>query len=201
MYLWMKTYLLFALISMSVGLVSAQNWGGGLALGLNASQVDGDFAGGFNRAGISVGGFVNYQLNPRLQLQPEILYEQLGSGDEAGLIVRLDYISVPVLASFMLPVDLGDSRQEIQFYAGPVVGILLGSRDIDDQEVAGLSSVDLRGQAGIGYRFGDVSLTLRYAYSITPIAGRSSGIPLLQAGARGLFHNYVSFSLRLHLMD
>ena len=70
--------------------LSAQNLGGGLHIGLNGTQVDGDNSAGFNRAGLVVGGFVSYAVSDNFELQPELQFEQLGSANDGGLIVKMN---------------------------------------------------------------------------------------------------------------
>lgn len=181
----------------------AQNLGGGLLLGLNASQVDGDEFVGFNKAGLQVGGFVYYQFSEALKLQPEIVFEQLGSGTEQFLIVNMNYISLPVLLNLRVPVSIGSTEHQIEVHAGPAVGILLSARNDFGQDITdAFDGTDFRAVAGIAYRLGDLSLAIRYGYSLASfLPGQGRGSPILRQGAVGAFHNYVSFSLRWHLFD
>ena len=59
----------------------AQNFGGGLILGLSTSQVGGDNLGGFNKAGLLVGAFVNIPISELLSFQMEMTYIQKGSNN------------------------------------------------------------------------------------------------------------------------
>ena len=107
-------------------------------------------------------------------------------------------MSVPVLLKIDLPITLGDNIQQFQFFAGPVVGYKLSARDFADIEIIGLDRVDLRTLAGIGYQMGNISVGIRYGYSLSSFLQQNAGGGLLSPGARGLFHNYISFSLRVH---
>ena len=73
----MEKKLLFTTIILCFfGLQSfSQGFGGGLHVGLNASQIDGDAVSGFNKAGLSIGAFVNYEIGDNIFLQPELLFE------------------------------------------------------------------------------------------------------------------------------
>lgn len=170
----------------------AQNLGGGLSLGFNASQVDGDNFRGFNKAGFSVGGFVTYPINDRFSLQPEILVEQLGSASQQQLIVQTTHVDVPVLLSATVPIELGETTQEIQVVAGPVIGVLLGAKDFNVDITDDLKKVDYRATAGIAYRLGRVSLGIRYGYSLNTFAKGTSNVGLFLTGP---YHHYVNFSL------
>lgn len=178
----------------------AQNLGGGLLVGLNVSQVDGDLYAGYNKAGLVVGGFATYRFNSTFVLQPQIIFEQLGSAQKnVGRIVNMNYFSFPVLVRADVPVSLGSGQQEVQFFAGPVAGYLLSAKDFNNDQVEGLDKWDLRGQLGAGFQIGNNSLQVLYGYSLSSLAGRASGVGFLQAGARGLFHHYISFTLHFHL--
>ena len=61
--------------------VQAQNFGGGLILGLSTSQVGGDNLGGFNKAGLLTGAFVNSNISSLLNIQMEMTYIQKGSNN------------------------------------------------------------------------------------------------------------------------
>ena len=179
--------------------LQSQNLGGGISIGFNASQVDGDLYAGFNKAGLVAGGFAYYQLSEKFYIQPEINFEQLGSAsNQTGLIVKMNYFSFPVLLRLDLPVKIGESRNDFQFIAGPVPAVLLSAKDIDDVEIVFIDKWDLRGVFGVAYQAGNTHFGLRYGYSLKSMISKSLGIPLLQPGARGLFHNYVSFNLGFH---
>ena len=60
---------------------NAQNFGGGIILGLSTSQVDGDNLGGFNKAGLLVGAFANTSISEFYAFQMEITYIQKGSNN------------------------------------------------------------------------------------------------------------------------
>ncbi|MEZ4775991.1 MAG: porin family protein [Bacteroidia bacterium] len=188
----MKKILFLFVLSIWFFNSEAQNLGGGLSLGFNASQVDGDNFRGFNKAGFSVGGFVTYPLNDRFSLQPEILIEQLGSANQQQLIVQTTYFDVPVLLSATVPIELGETTQEIQVVAGPVIGVLLGARDFNFDITNQIKKVDYRATAGIAYRLGRASLGIRYGYSLSTFAKGTSNVGLFLTGP---YHHYVNFSL------
>lgn len=199
----MKKLLFLLLTGLLWGGVAAQNLGGGLALGFNASQVDGDAVGGFRQIGFSLGGFVTYPLNDQLHLQPEIIFDQLGSRDRNGFFsLRTTHISVPLLLAYDLPLDLGDGEQRIMLEAGPVVGILLAARDQNTgaDYTNTYTNPDFRAVIGGEYRFTDRwAFHMRWGYSIVSFL-RSGPRPIyLSINAPGLYHHYVQFSMRYYL--
>ena len=74
----------------------AQEFNAGILLGLSTSQVSGDNLGGFNKAGLILGGFVNRDINSLLSLQIEMMFVQKGSSNPKpeNLLgeIHLDYI-------------------------------------------------------------------------------------------------------------
>lgn len=84
---------------------NGQSFGGGAMLGFNASQVSGDNLGGYDKAGISGGFFVNKKLNEKSEFEMRITYSAKGSRDipnyEKGkytaYYLKLNYIEVPFL--------------------------------------------------------------------------------------------------------
>ena len=92
----------------SVFIADAQNIGGGLALGLNASQVDGDNYAGYHKMGLNIGvtGFI--PVRDKMAISVEISLNQKGSTkrphpqDPYGnsYKLRLDYLDIPVLFNF-----------------------------------------------------------------------------------------------------
>lgn len=183
---------------------NAQNVGGGLTLGLNASQIDGDSFKGFNKAGIQAGGFVYFKLSDKVKFQPEIVFDQLGSNNKINTPIKLNYVSVPILLNFNLPIMIGENEHNIEIHAGPVLGILLSAKGVDIggntvEGTDGFDNPDLRAVAGLGLRTGNISFVLRYGYSILSFTSNNSNLP--QLGGAGWFHNYASFSVRFHLFD
>jgi hypothetical protein len=83
----------------------AQSFNGGAIVGFNASQVSGDYLGGYNKPGISGGVFVSKKLKEKSELEMRITYSSKGSRDvpnyEKGkytaYYMKLNYIEVPLL--------------------------------------------------------------------------------------------------------
>ena len=166
--------------------VVGQNFSGGLVLGFNASQVDGDNDGGFRQIGPSVGGFVQYELGDKLLLQPEIVFEQLGSvAKGGGFGIRTTHISIPIMLSTEIPIDFGDGDRNITLQAGPVKGNLLGAKDnfrgTDNSDT--YRKPDLRAAAGASWQFSDRwALVGRYGYSVISFLDGGSRPAYLRTG-------------------
>ncbi len=185
------------------GLVQAQNLGGGLALGMNFSQIDGDHEGGFRKLGMAMGGYVVFQINDKLQLQPEVSWDQLGSVSKEGFFSnRFNYFSFPVLLNFQIPITIGDEPRMLKLQAGPVPSVLINAKDklrtppFDDISES-FKSLDIRGTVGavfeMNYR---LAVSLRFGNSLIPFAkGTSTRFP-----QGGPWHKYLQLSLRLALV-
>jgi len=85
-----------------------QKFTGGLILGANFAQVDGDTYYGYHRFGINTGGIVYIHFTTRIGISMELLYTQKGSRGEAVIkssnigtfvakyFMNLNYIEVPL---------------------------------------------------------------------------------------------------------
>lgn len=89
--------------------VNAQQFDGGVMMGLVASQVAGDLRGGFDKAGLNAGGWISLGISPKSMLQMELAYVQKGSRENQDLdnfiehtyILRLGYIELPFLYRYI----------------------------------------------------------------------------------------------------
>lgn len=200
----MNTKLLLSLIAIFSILypLSAQNFGGGISVGMNASQIDGDAVNGFNQPGLSLGAFVNYEVGDNIYLQSELLFEQLGSSFQGIVFARTSHLSLPILLKINLPIELGSGSQAIQLHAGPVIGLLVRARNDAGGDLSpNLKSYDTRIVGGLSYRLGPgFSFMLRYGYSLGSFikTNAPASLNLLAPGKTGLAHNYVNLALRVH---
>ena len=76
-----KKFALFIFFGFLISNLQAQNFGGGIILGLSTSQVGGDDLAGFNKAGVLAGVFANKSISELLSLQMEMNYIQKGSNN------------------------------------------------------------------------------------------------------------------------
>ncbi|HAH58346.1 MAG TPA: hypothetical protein DCL86_09375 [Bacteroidales bacterium] len=93
----------------------AQEFKGGVHLGLVGSQVAGDNYSGYNKAGINAGGWISLPLGAKSHLQMELGYIQKGSrenpdsekGHYDAYIMRLGYINLPLVYRYQYSTLLG----------------------------------------------------------------------------------------------
>jgi hypothetical protein len=104
-----KRYFLLSLLLFGIHYVSfSQAFKAGISAGLSTSQVGGDGYGGFNKAGLTGGVFINTSLNEKMDGQFELEYVQKGSrknpdtekGDTEFFLLRLDYVQIPMLLKY-----------------------------------------------------------------------------------------------------
>jgi len=119
--------LLFILIS--PGVSRAQHILGGLSVGLNLTQLDGDQFYGFNQAGICAGPMViiPFGKEKKWSVSMELLYSQKGSYHRGGTDttyyrLRLQYAEIPVLAHYT-------DKKTVSAGAGFCYGQLIGNRE------------------------------------------------------------------------
>lgn len=172
-----KIFFIFFFILFLNKYSNAQEFNAGVLSGLSTSQVSGDNLGGFNKAGIILGGFVNRKINTALQIQIEMMYIQKGSSNPKpeNLIgeINLEYIEIPILFSFNssedINLDLGlHISALIESYYEDLYGIMENQIEFENFELGAL--------IGISYQLNqNFSLCTRLSNSIIPIADHASG--------------------------
>lgn len=164
----------------------------GVMAGINVAKLSGDNITGIdNRTGMLGGLFLTLHLTNSFAVEPELLYSQHGaasnSDPDVDFTFKMDYVDVPVLLRFEVPV-VGPIRPF--FVAGPAFGIktkcnVEGSVDggsasadcdnVGDQfgESFETKSFDLSGVAGAGidFRLGGTTLMLgaRYQHGFSDV--------------------------------
>jgi hypothetical protein len=153
----------------------AQGISGGLKAGLNLANGIGEDAKEADmkmRVAYHIGGFLNIGLSEALAVQPELLYNSVGSKmDEDGyeLVYKLNYISVPV--------NLMYSFGNFNVHAGPQFSFLASAKgkasyqgeeaEVDMKEF--FKSTDIAVNLGLGASFGKLHASARYSMGITKI--------------------------------
>jgi hypothetical protein len=154
---------------------NAQVFHGGLLAGFTATQVDGDTYGGYNKAGLQGGVFVNARLSDLFNAQLEIKYTGKGakkpvtSSDPDVYTLTLHYIDMPLLTSVKVKqigsVELG----VVPAYLFSAQGEDNGGKFPSDYLVS-FKKFDISSLIGININlFPKLWLNLRYTYSLTSI--------------------------------
>jgi hypothetical protein len=183
-------------------LLQAQNFRAGAFAGISTSQVSGDNLGGFDKAGLYAGGFVNTALSEKWNLQLEISYIGKGSrpsksDEEAGfpgVYPTLNYAEVPVVFIYK-------AKPKINIEAGLTAGVLVYSREEDifaERDIQRpYNDFDFSFVIGFDYFFAEkVSINSRLINSFIPIRAHESG--QTYGLNRGQYNTVIAFSLRYH---
>jgi len=201
-----KKFALFIFCGFLISNLQAQNFGGGIVLGLSTSQVGGDDLGGFNKAGLLAGVFANKSISPLLSFQMEMTYIQKGSNNpkmndyEHKNVGRpdifLSYIEVPLLLQYkqseFLKIEGG-----IQF-ANLINGYYNDSYgEITYSGTTPFIKNDIGLLLGMDYKFsGSFSLNTRISNSILPIGEEDYNHPTTYNSTRkGKYNSVLSFAI------
>ena len=119
---------------MSFSLAEGINFG--IKAGINIANFHGNHAGGLDsRIGFCGGGFVRLGLNDIFAIQPEALYTQKGAKWKTIMrpqgyllegTVKYDYVEIPVLFKFVLPVKGGVKPN---LFVGPYFAVNVNAKE------------------------------------------------------------------------
>jgi len=143
--------------------------------------------GGKTLVSFNGGALVKIPLTDALSLQPEAVFSGQGIKYDGGK-TTLNYINVPVLATYTLPVG-------VFFQTGPQIGFLLSAKDKEDggESVdikSALKSTDLSWAIGAGYLVtsANIGFNVRYNLGLSKIVdGSDSKNAVFQVGVFYLF--------------
>lgn len=182
----MKQFYLVILLLTIVSLSGfSQRFEGGVLVGLNASQVDGDNYSGYRKPGIALGGYVQTNLSRTVYAGMELKFAQKGSRNIDSLaiqgqikyIMRLNYVDLPVYLGVR-------TSERISLLVGVSPGYLISGTEYNDygklteQDQKAFSEFDLQGLLGFRFQFTKrLFVDLRGAYSVLPIR-KQKGDPL-----------------------
>ena len=178
--------------------IQAQNFGGGIILGLSTSQVSGDHLGGFNKAGLLVGGFIDLQLSNMLKGQMEMTFIQKGSNnpkmnENSISDISLSYVEVPLLLKYQ-------QSSTIAIEGGIETAFLISSSDndiygkISTKNTREFNTTDIGIFIGLDYSISPrLILNSRISNSILPIRAHASGVTFQLN--KGQYNSVLSFAL------
>ena len=206
-----KKLALFIFCGFLISNLQAQNFGGGIILGISTSQVSGDDLGGFNKAGLLAGVFANKTITPLLSFQMEMTYIQKGSNnanmnnskhlrDYEKLDISLNYIEVPILLQYQQNTTL-KIEGGIQF-ANLINGYYNDSYGkITYSGTTPFIKNDIGLLLGMDYKFsGNLSLNTRISNSILPIGEEDyNHHPTYNSTRKGKYNSVLSFTIHYNL--
>ncbi|MFC2101034.1 porin family protein [Bacteroidota bacterium] len=161
--------------------LKSQQFNGGIFAGVSATQITGDQLSGFNKAGLYLGGYVNYYFKKRVSIQMEIDYIQKGSRknsdpdnfDFESYKLNLQYIDIPIILKY-------DYSSKLIFETGPYLGFLMNVSQKDHNgEIPIINEFhknDYGILLGLNYQLNDqLKMNFRYSNSLFPVREHSSG--------------------------
>ena len=194
----MKNFFTFLLVFVAFTSLSLAQMQIGPKAGLNIANLGGDDADQLlegqsldSKTGFAGGLFFMYQFSKMFAIQPEAYYTMKGATySESGvdLTISLDYIEVPLLFKFLIPVEGSNIRPSI--FAGPAVGFNMTAKtevefegetqenDIKDDTKSTEFSLAFGG--GIGFMVGknELGVDVRYILGLTTIDDSSDPLDL-----------------------
>ena len=174
-----KLALLFSVLATGPLFAQKDNISIGPMAGVHFSRLHGSLADAGYRTGANVGIFMNYSIREWAGLTINALYSGLGTtvNTPSKISTRLDYVHVPVLATFYFGRGLGQGAIRPKLFAGPHLNVLLGGKveGVSFDVKSAYKPVDfgltLRGAVNIGMKRGQwVNLDARYGLGLTDVA-------------------------------
>jgi hypothetical protein len=182
-----KTLIVTLFISLFAFNIQAQKFEGGLIAGILASQIDGDFLGGYNKAGVTFGGWVGYPITDDMTMHGELRYIQKGKAKlpvpEEGITsetTRLSYLQMPVLLQYNLQtqwfLEGGFGFGYLFHYS-----FLEGGTKLNEVNYPIQADEFFYGELcfllGVGYHINDkLAVNLRFTNDILPIADLTDAV-------------------------
>ncbi len=128
-------YILLILLFVGFNQISySQKFSGGLLIGFNAAQIDGDQLAGYHKLGFNTGMGISYDLENNWLVNVDFLFSQRGSRSryiesEPVRSLTLNYIELPVYASYQDWYIKDENFYKIQGIAGLSFGRLFGVKN------------------------------------------------------------------------
>jgi len=190
--------------------IHAQKFGGGVILGLSASQVGGDNLSGFNKAGLLFGAFTNTSISELLSCQMEMTFIHKGSNNpkindpEHPNYLKEDisssYIEVPLLLQY-------HQNNKLKIEGGLQLAYLISGyyNDLNGQiptySINPFIKYDLGLLLGIDYEYTkNISLNSRLSNSILPIGAEDyNDVNPYNSSRKGKYNSVLSLAIRYNL--
>ena len=160
----------------------------GLKGGVNIANYSGNVNPTDPRVGFHIGGLAHiHTSNPRLGIQPEIVYSTQGAKFSSGTH-KIDYVNVPVLIQYL-------GRGGLRLETGPQIGALV-SAEYEDNEGAeysiknGFERADFSWAFGLGFLSSSgLGLDARYNLGLSDIT-KGNGKIHNQVWQFGVFYQF-----------
>jgi outer membrane protein W len=153
-----------------------QNLSFGPMAGLNISSLN-NYENTTSKAGLIAGGFFNYSSKNWFGLKVEATYNGLGAKLTTPTeTIRLNYIQVPILATYYLAGTNTQGSFRPKFFAGPHVNFLMNAKNKDGNDLnpnnTFYKSTELGLTLGLGFNYALMDKTwlnfdVRYGVGLT----------------------------------
>ncbi len=165
----MKKLLLAVIAVFFIGNLNAQDVKFGAKAGLNIASINGGSNNADARTGFHIGLISELEISDHFSVQPELLYSMQGSVVEDFSKIKLDYLSLPVLAKYYI-------TEGFSIEAGPQFSFLVNDVIDFDQNVpfddtdTNAENFDLSAAVGLGYKItSKIFAQARYTVGVTTI--------------------------------
>jgi hypothetical protein len=182
--------------------------------GLNIASIGGDDADQIlegesldSKTGFAGGLFFTYQFSNMFAIQPEAYYTMKGATYSEGggeLTISLDYIEVPLLFKFLIPIEGSNIKPSI--FAGPSIGFNMTAKskvefggetqenDFKDETKSTEFSLAFGGGVGFPVGNGELGVDIRYVLGMSTFDDSSDPWDLKNNVIN--FNLYYGFSLK-----
>lgn len=192
-----KVVSLFVLLAFCNASTAQQRFKAGLVFGLNAAQIEGDLAAGYNKLALHGGVRAITVLRDKMDFVLEMLYSQRGSYarlQQGDMKINLQYVEIPLMISYKDWYQEDDDYYKVQAIGGFSYGRLIEASSIGsiyhDTEVENFNKNDYSITLGA-----DVFLTKHFGFG----ARWTRSLNLLynnqkhNPNVNGLFGYFLSF--------
>lgn len=198
----MKNLILIIFLLFIAEISFSQTFEGGFFAGFTASQVDGDTYGGFNKIGLSAGGYITKDITRNSNWKAELRYIQKGAyskpSDENPNLYKLTihYVEIPLMYQYKIhPLLIIDAGLSPDIYLFHHEEDQYG--DMDQEYRPAYHRVGLNGNIGIYYTLTEnINAGLRSSYSLIPMRDHASSQTYLLN--RGQYNNVIGFTIYYH---
>ncbi len=153
-----KLFISVAILFLGLTTTNAQSIEYGAKIGANFAKLEGEAVSGDNLTSFHVGAIVELNLIENFSVQPELLYSSQGTEIDSEKI-KLDYLSLPVLAKFYVITD------KLSLEAGPQFSFLV-NKDVPDTFKT--KTFDFAAVGGLGYNLTSfLFVQARYVVGLT----------------------------------
>jgi hypothetical protein len=185
----------FALVLINIS--QAQQFKGGLILGITGCQIDGDNYGGYNKPGITAGMFVKREVSYKWGYQAELKYIMKGAakittGSDPSIYKKtLHYLEIPVMAMYRISKVTGVETGISAAYMGYAS---LNYGNGIENATSTVKRYDISYIAGVSYIYSDnLSFNLKFCYSLIPISRLPGNLTFW--GTYGQYNHLLALAL------